>query len=124
MRNHKLGIIVPYRDTFTQLIEFRLAIKAFFRNKEIDYKLFIVEQDDAKLFNRGKLLNIGFKLAKKAKCDYVCFHDVDMLPTKVDYSYSEHPVHLASILVNEDNTQKTIFEQYFGGVTLFPTVYR
>jgi len=121
MRNHKLGIIVPYRDRFTQLIEFRLAIKAFFRNKEIDYKLFIVEQDDAKLFNRGKLLNIGFKLAKKAKCDYVCFHDVDMLPTKVDYSYSEHPVHLASILVNEDNTQKTIFEQYFGGVTLFPT---
>ncbi len=44
-----------------------------------------------------------------------------MLPTKVDYNYSEHPVHLASILVNEDNTQKSIFEQYFGGVTLFPT---
>ena len=120
MRNHKLGIIVPYRNRFAQLIEFRLAIKAFFRNKEIDYKVFVVEQDDAKLFNRGKLLNIGFKLAKKAKCDYVCFHDVDMLPTKVDYGYSEHPVHLASILVNDNNTHKSIFAQYFGGVTLFP----
>ena len=58
MRNHKLGIIVPYRNRFAQLIEFRLAIKAFFRNKEIDYKVFVVEQDDAKLFNRGKLLNV------------------------------------------------------------------
>ena len=120
MANHKLGIIVPYRNRYSQLYEFKESIKEYFKRLDIDYKIIIVEQDDAKLFNRGKLLNIGYLEAKKQRCDYICFHDVDMLPSKVDYSYSDTPVHLASILVGEDNTHKPIFDQYFGGVTLFP----
>ena len=120
MTNHKLGIIVPYRNRYAQLYEFKEAIKEYFKSLEIDYKIIIVEQDDAKLFNRGKLLNIGYLEAKKQRCDYLCFHDVDMLPSRVDYSYSDTPVHLASILVEENNTHKPIFDQYFGGVTLFP----
>jgi len=120
MRKHRLGLIVPYRNRYPQLVEFKSAIESYLTKAKIDYRLIIVEQDDAKLFNRGKLLNIGFLEAKKLKCDYVCFHDVDMVPSKVDYSYSETPVHLAHTLVNYDNTHKPIFDQYFGGVTIFP----
>ena len=58
------------------------------------------------------LCNIGFEKAKLLNCDYVVFHDVDMLPIEVDYSYSKFPVHLVS-----DNLP---FESYFGGITLFP----
>ena len=29
--------------------------------KDIDYEIFIVEQADDKPFNRGKLLNVGYK---------------------------------------------------------------
>lgn len=120
MDKHKLGIIVPYRNRYEQLFLFKSRIKQYLSKTGIDYELIIVEQDDAKNFNRGKLLNVGYIYAKKLKCDYVVFHDVDMLPIDVDYSYSEYPVHLASILMDEKDAQKEIFDTYFGGVTLFP----
>ena len=120
MAKDRLGVIVPYRNRYAQLVEFKSAIEKYLTRQKLNYRLIIVEQDDARLFNRGMLLNIGFKEAKKHKCNYVCFHDVDMLPSKVDYSYSENPVHLAHTLINFDNTHKPIFDQYFGGVTLFP----
>ena len=116
--SHKLGIIVPYRDRFIHLIMFKKAIKNYFESKEINYELIIVEQDDGKIFNRGMLLNIGFLKAKHLKCDYVAFHDVDMLPIDVDYSYSEYPIHIATNFNPKD--VRIIFDEYFGGVTLFP----
>ena len=121
MNNHKLGIIVPYRNRFDQLLSFKSSIKKYLSKSGIDYELIIVEQDDAKNFNRGKLLNVGFIYAKKLKCDYVVLHDVDMLPIDVDYSYCEYPVHLASNLFDEKERQKEIFDEYFGGVTMFTT---
>ena len=120
MTKHRLGIVVPYRNRYAQLYEFKQSIQDYLRSTEIDYRIIVVEQDDAKLFNRGKLLNIGFLEAKKLKCDYVCFHDVDMLPSKVDYGYSDVPIHLATTLTSSDNKNKPIFDQYFGGVTIFP----
>jgi len=117
----KLGIIVPYRNRYDHLIIFKKRINSFLKNKGIDYELIVIEQDNAKNFNRGKLLNIGFLYAKKLECDYVVFHDVDMIPHNVDYSYSEYPIHMATNFVtNDDNFEKIIFDEYFGGVTLFP----
>lgn len=113
----KLGIIVPYRNRYEHLQEFKKGIVKYMNRKKIPYEVFVIEQDDAKLFNRGMLLNIGYTYAKKHKCDYVVFHDVDMIPYKVDYSYSNLPIHLATRF---KNVNRTTFEEYFGGVTLFP----
>lgn len=113
--NKKLGIIIPYRNRYDQLVLFKSSINNYLKSKNIDFELIIVEQDDAKLFNRGKLLNIGFKQAKKLKCDYVVFHDVDMLPINVDYSYSDIPLLLA--------TQRASFDEFFSSVILFPVEY-
>ena len=119
---HKLGIIVPYRDRYEHLQTFKRNIRDYFAKLDIKYELIIIEQDDARLFNRGKLLNIGFLHAKKLKCDYVVFHDVDMIPIDVDYTYTEHPTHLASKFISKDNsTNRIVFDEYFGGVTIFPT---
>jgi len=119
---HKLGIIVPYRNRLEHLEEFKKEIVNYLDNNCYDdYEIIIVNQDDARLFNRGMLLNIGFKKAKELKCDYVVFHDVDMIPEYVNYSYCDKPVHLATEFVLEDDEKpRTIFDEYFGGVTLFP----
>jgi len=109
---NKLGVIVPYRDRYRHLKMFLPHMQDYLDKTGIDYTIIIVEQDNASAFNRGTLCNIGFLEAIKQKCNYVVFHDIDMLPVEVDYSYSEHPVHLA--------TYDIPFPSYFGGITLFP----
>ena len=76
-----------------------------------------IEQTDTLPFNRGKLLNVGFLEALKKRCDYVVFHDVDMLPLRVDYSPSDVPLHLATLFKGGN---QEVFDTYFGGVTMFP----
>lgn len=110
--NKKLGIIVPYRNRHKHLRKFLDYLPKYLSNRKLDYFIIVVNQDDASAFNRGMLCNIGFKRAKLLKCDYVVFHDVDMLPIDVDYSYDDKPVHLA--------TDNLPFSEYFGGITLFP----
>jgi len=57
---HKLGIIVPYRNRYRQLRHFKEALRNHLGKTNIEYFTIVVEQDDAKDFNRGKLLNVGF----------------------------------------------------------------
>ena len=119
MKNKKkVGIIVPYRDRYEHLETFKTKIIEYLTKNSYNFVLIIVEQDNAKLFNRGMLLNIGFTYAEQLKCDYVVFHDVDMIPIDVDYSYNEEPLHLATNFISKE--KKIIFDTYFGGVTLFP----
>lgn len=121
MDNHKLGIIVPYRHRESQIKVFLDHMISYLNDKEIRYEIIIVDQDDAKQFNRGMLLNIGYVYAKKLRCDYLVFHDIDMLPIEVDYSYCEHPLHMATNFILEaDEKNREIFDEYFGGVTMFP----
>ena len=114
----KLGVIVPYRGRPTHLRKFKETITSYLDKSNISYHLIVVEQADTLPFNRGKLLNVGFQQALKKRCDYVVFHDVDMLPVSVDYSYSEVPIHLATKFTG--SAQQEVFDTYFGGVTIFP----
>lgn len=114
----KLGIIVPYRDRPQQLAIFKKTINEYL---DIPFELIIVDQVDSLEFNRGKLLNIGFTKAEELKCDYVVLHDIDMLPIEADYSFSNKPFHLITHLDLPEGTDRTMFDSYFGGVTLFPS---
>lgn len=118
---HKLGIIVPYRNRPKQLITFKRYIKDFLQSKINNYEIIVVEQADKQDFNRAKLLNIGFKKAEELQCDYVVFHDIDMLPVEVDYTYSDIPLHMVTELDLPEGISRTLFDEYFGGVTLFPS---
>lgn len=118
---NKLGVIVPYRDRYEHLVSFKNSIIKHLTLKGVDFELIVVEQDNAAAFNRGKLLNIGFLEAEKLKCNYVVFHDVDMIPIDADYSYSAVPLHLATKFISSAKTKRIIFDEYFGGVTMFPT---
>ena len=50
---HKLGVIVPYRNRFDQLVLFKEKIVEYLKSKEINFEIIVVEQDNAKLFNRN-----------------------------------------------------------------------
>ena len=112
----KLNLIVPYRDRQSHLKRFIPSVEKYLDDSEIPFTISIVEQNNDKSFNRGKLLNIGFDISKN-ESDYFCFHDVDLIPDEVDYSYTEYPIHLATNLSKDD--YKEGWEYYFGGVTLF-----
>ena len=43
-----------------------------------------------------------------------------MLPIDVDYSYTDKPTHLATNFTSSENMSRIVFDEYFGGVTLFP----
>jgi len=113
--DEKLTIVVPYRDRQDHLDKFLPAMESGNFLEGINYEILIVEQEEGKPFNRGKILNIGAVHAENST--YYCFHDVDMLPISSDYSYVNTPTHLASEAEQFNFTLP--YPGYFGGVTLF-----
>lgn len=117
---HKLGICIPYRNRFEHLQQLTSKLGEFLDKKGIDHKFYVAHQVDDKLFNRGLMKNIAAKYAFDDGCDYIAWHDVDMIPLEegCDYSYpGDFPVHIATKLSKYDF--KLNYEQYFGGVILF-----
>jgi len=90
----RLTIVVPYRDRAAHLERFIPHLRAYFARDKIDrqipYRVLVVEQEPGLPFNRGALKNIGFQLGGEDG-DYTCFHDVDYLPLWADYSPVARP---------------------------------
>lgn len=96
----KVAVIVPYRDLdpaqrrsahleqFVPYMESFLARAvaggAAAEGSVEGFRVYVVEQsaDDGLKFNRGKLLNIGFDLARQDGCGAFLLHDVDLLPSE------------------------------------------
>jgi N-terminal region of glycosyl transferase group 7/N-terminal domain of galactosyltransferase len=91
----RLGIIVPYRDRTDHLDEFLSETARFFAtdpvNAGISPRFLIVEQAPGLPFNRGALLNVGFRLLAP-EVEYICLHDVDRVPIEADYRWPERPM--------------------------------
>jgi len=127
-----VAIIVPYRDLHVEqkraahlkqfvphMIQF--LQKAKDKGWVSEFHIYIVEQsNDGRKFNRGKLLNIGFDVARKSpkKHDIFIFHDVDLLPqddlAKWYTKFPTRPLHIARVWDRYSNNPK-----YFGGVVSF-----
>lgn len=105
-------IIVPYRDREEHLKVFIPAIMECIPSG----KIYVIEQFDNKLFNKGSLINIGY-LESKHLGDYYMFHDVDTIPVEVDYSFPEFPTHLGSKM--QQFNYKMPYPDFFGGCVLF-----
>lgn len=95
--SHRLGIIVPYRDRFEELLEFIPHMHNFLQKQHISYDIFVLNQVDSYRFNRASLINVGY-LQIKSNYDYFAMHDVDLLPLNenLSYDYTEQPYHLAA----------------------------
>ena len=117
--SHKLGICIPYRNRKEHLEKLIPHLSKHLTERGIDHKFYVGHQVDEKLFNRGAMKNIAAKFAFDDGCDYIAWHDVDMLPhEESDYSYpSENPIHIATKLSKYNYGLG--YDQYFGGVVLF-----
>jgi hypothetical protein len=74
-------IIIPYRHREKHLEYFIKNTVPLFQKYLPNTKVVVVEQNDGKLFNRGAVLNVGFKEYQN-KTKYFFTHDVDMNPTE------------------------------------------
>ena len=121
---NKTAIIIPFRDSdpeqprTKQLNEFIKYMSDYL--KDITYKIFVIEQsDDSKKFNRGELLNIGFKFAEQEGFTNFIFHDVDLLPSAELKKYytdapDKSPIHIAAVWSRYGKNPN-----YFGGIVAF-----
>ena len=109
---NRVAIIVPFRDLHVeqkrsmhlkQFVPYMVKYMAHCMPK-VNFRIYIVEQsNDGMKFNRGKLLNVGFDVARRAGFTTFIFHDVDLLPSEsLRYAYSmfpksPHPIHIARV---------------------------
>jgi hypothetical protein len=118
---HKLGVCVPYRNRELHMHEFIPKVGKYLKNQGIDFQMYFCHQVDDKLFNRGATKNIAAKHAFEDGCDYIVWHDIDMIPEEdggADYSYpADAPRHIATQISQMDYQLK--YHEYFGGAVLF-----
>lgn len=118
LSRQKVAIVIPYRDRAEQLEKFILYMHNFLPSQLIDYSIFVMEQTEAKPFNRAKLFNVGVTEILRIHNDTCCFifHDVDLLPLDQRnlYMCSYRPRHLSSSV----NTLRfnLLYPELFGGV--------
>ena len=65
IKDPKLAIIVPYRDREEHLARFVPHMDKFLSERNIKHKIFVIEQLNDRPFNRGWLLNVGYRIAEK-----------------------------------------------------------
>jgi len=117
----KLGVCVPYRNREAHLHEFIPKVGKYLKDQGIDFQMYFAHQVDDKLFNRGAMKNIAAKHAFEDGCDYIVWHDIDMIPEDeggCDYSFpKDNPRHIATKISQMDYKLK--YHEYFGGAVLF-----
>ena len=79
MEDYDSIIVIPYRNRLEHLNYFLENTYPLIKKNMNNCKIIIIEQDGEELFNRGKLLNIGFKIYNN-KSKYFITQDVDINP--------------------------------------------
>eukprot|EP01134_Creolimax_fragrantissima_P008270 CFRG8270T1 len=117
---HRLAIVVPYRDRWKELEQFVPHMEKFLQAQGVDHEYFITNQIDDWRFNRGSLLNTGVIMSQAFDCDYIALHDVDLLPNQMELNYrfpSHGPYHVAAPGLHP----KYKFSKFLGGILLMST---
>ncbi|KAK9828640.1 hypothetical protein WJX72_001249 [[Myrmecia] bisecta] len=117
-QQHKLAVIIPYRDREAHLLELLPQLHSFLKAQDRDYTIFILEQTQQYRFNRGVLLNAGVLLLDGSDYDYFIFHDVDTIPTQLGSIPYEFPAGLKPLHLTPPGYHPNVmFEDFFGGIS-------
>ncbi|XP_007948879.1 beta-1,4-galactosyltransferase 1 [Orycteropus afer afer] len=115
---HKVAIIIPFRNRQDHLKYWLYYLHPILQRQQLDYGIYVINQDGDSMFNRAKLLNIGFQEALK-DYDYNCFvfSDVDLIPMddRNTYRCFSQPRHI-SVAMDKFGFSLP-YVQYFGGVS-------
>ncbi|XP_056586276.1 beta-1,4-galactosyltransferase 1 [Triplophysa dalaica] len=114
----KVAIIIPFRNREEHLKYWLHYLHPILQRQQIDYGIYIIQQDGQSTFNRAKLLNVGYAEAVK-EYDWNCFvfSDVDIVPMddRNTYMCSSQPRHL-SVSMDKFGFRLPYLD-YFGGVS-------
>ncbi|XP_044758341.1 beta-1,4-N-acetylgalactosaminyltransferase bre-4 isoform X1 [Coccinella septempunctata] len=117
-----VAIVIPYRCRGEHLLLFLQHMHPFLKKQQLDYTIFIVEQEGDGLFNRALLMNIGYIEALKRR-NFDCFilHDIDLLPEndKNLYTCPIQPRHMSVAI--DCFKYKLPYREMFGGVSAIST---
>ncbi|XP_029468031.1 beta-1,4-galactosyltransferase 1-like [Rhinatrema bivittatum] len=113
----KVAVIIPFRNRDVHLKYWLYYLHPILQRQQLDYGVYVINQDGEETFNRAKLMNVGFAEALK-DYDYDCFvfSDVDLIPMddRNIYKCYLQPRHIA---VSTDKFGfKLPYKQSFGGV--------
>lgn len=129
---HRVAIIIPYKNREDNLNYLLTHMHPFLQRQELEYQIFIVEQANDELFNKGILMNAGFleimsltsnvtgDVNRTFAFDCVIFHDVDLLPEDDRIMYScpyYKPRHLSVAI--DKYKYKMAYYRLIGGVLNF-----
>ncbi|KAM9082798.1 beta-1,4-galactosyltransferase 1 isoform 1-T1 [Megaptera novaeangliae] len=115
---HKVAIIIPFRNRQEHLKYWLYYLHPILQRQQLDYGIYVINQAGESMFNRAKLLNVGFKEALK-DYEYNCFvfSDVDLIPMNDRNTYRcfSQPRHI-SVAMDKFGFSLP-YVQYFGGVS-------
>ncbi|XP_014878938.1 beta-1,4-galactosyltransferase 1-like [Poecilia latipinna] len=114
----KVAVIVPFRNRSEHLNHWLYYLHPVLMRQQLDYGVYVINQDGDGVYNKAKLMNIGFNESLK-EYDYNCFvfSDVDLVPLddRNLYRCFDQPRHL-SVAVDKFNFILP-YATLFGGVT-------
>ncbi|XP_031157217.1 beta-1,4-galactosyltransferase 1-like [Sander lucioperca] len=114
----KVAIIVAFRNRHEHLKHWLYYLHPILVRQQLDYRVYIINQDGEGVFNRAKLMNTGYVEALK-EYDYECFvfSDIDLVPMNDRNLYRcfDNPRHLA-VAMDKFNFHLP-YNGYFGGVS-------
>ncbi|XP_056012668.1 beta-1,4-galactosyltransferase 1-like isoform X4 [Ostrea edulis] len=118
LSRHKVAVLIPYRNRQEHLNILLYVLHPMLQHQLLDYGIFVIEQSNGTLFNRGLLFNIGYVEALKVD-NYSCFvfHDVDLVPEndKILYGCIDSPIHLSAAI--DIFNYRLLYDELFGGVS-------
>ncbi|CAL1677035.1 unnamed protein product [Lasius platythorax] len=115
---HRVAIIIPFRDRPQHLQTLLYNLHPILLRQQIEYQIFVIEQEGTGAFNRAMLMNVGYVEALKERTfDCFIFHDVDLLPEddRNLYTCPEQPRHM-SVAVDKFK-YRLPYADLFGGVS-------
>ena len=115
-----MAIIIPFRNRHSHLIHWLHYVHPILQRQQLDYGVYVINQDGKGTFNRAKLLNVGvFEALKEDNYSCFVFSDVDLIPMDDRNSYGcfNEPRHLA-VAMDKFGFQMP-YQGFFGGVASF-----
>lgn len=86
----KIGIIINSNLNDNATNTFISHLIQFLNPNKINFRIYIIDSNN---FSIGQLYNIGYKIAKEDKCEYMIFHNNNLLPNNdcIGY-YTTYPI--------------------------------
>jgi hypothetical protein len=113
----RLTVVIPYRDREAHLRELLPALVSVLRKQDIEHRILVVEQEEGKPFNRGKLINVGLQYAAD-DTDYYCIHDADAIPVNANYRCPSQPLRLVHEILGEQGAAHREPHYFSGAVAI------